>query len=529
MSRLGTLVANGMRAQRRQLRRAALLGVFVAASSIALLGLSGWFITAAAFAGTAGAAMVLAFNYMLPSAAIRMLAIVRTGARYGEALASHAAALGMIAGIRAAAFRGIAALPVRRALGVTSGDAIARIVNDLDAIEHAAVRRSAGATAAAALVSGAALALLGGVAAALALAAIFAAAIAGAHYLAKGLHAPALDLQEANASLKERLVQWIEAAPELRCYSLEQEALADIGQHAIGMEAAQIACADVHARLSLLHSSAIAIATASAFALSAGAGAPIAALAALAAAMTLDGVGPLLRRIAAGPQVRSAEARIETLLGEPSAPPDSTRMPTAPTLTFTRAGGGPVAKRIALLGSSGAGKTSLIEMLVGLRPAPPATAWLDGVDIAFLPHETLRAAFAWAPQDAMLIAGTVRDNLLLGAPDARDDALWQVLSDAAIDARVRELPQGLDSWIGENGERLSGGERRRIGLARAYLRAAPWLLLDEPTESLDRVTEEQIVERLDARLRRTGQGLVLASHRPHPHRLCASGLRLERA
>lgn len=529
MSRLDALVAKGTRGERGHLRRAMLLGILVAASSVALLGVSGWFITAAAFAGAAGAATALGFNYMLPSAAIRLLAIVRTGARYGEALASHAAALGMVAGIRVAAFRGIAALPVPRALGVTSGDATARIVNDLDAIEQAAVRRSAGAAAAAALASGIALALLGGLAAALLLAAIFVVALVGARHLANGLNRPARRLQEANAALKERLVGLVEAAPELRCYGLEQDALADIGLHAAAMEAAQIASADVHARLSLLQSGAIAIAAASLFALSAGAGAPIAALAALAAAMTVDGAAPLLRRIAAGPQERSTGARIEALLGEPVAASVPARVQAAPTLALARATEPQVANRIALLGRSGAGKTSLIEMLVGLRPALPASAWLDGVDIAFLPPETLRAAFAWLPQDATLIAGTVRDNLRLAAPDAHDDTLWQALSDAAIDARVRALPQGLNSWIGENGERLSGGERRRIALARAYLRPAPWLLLDEPTESLDEVTERAVVERLEARLQRTGQGLVLASHRPLPHRLCAPDQRLEYA
>jgi ATP-binding cassette subfamily C protein CydC len=118
-----------------------------------------------------------------------------------------------------------------------------------------------------------------------------------------------------------------------------------------------------------------------------------------------------------------------------------------------------------------------------------------------------------------MIAGTVRANLALAGTRA-DEALWDALADAALEARVRALPQGLDTWIGENGERLSGGERRRLSLARALLRDAPWMLLDEPTEGLDAATEALIVERLDARLKRTGQGLILVSHRPAPRALC---------
>ncbi|RZM25786.1 MAG: ATP-binding cassette domain-containing protein, partial [Sphingomonas sp.] len=85
---------------------------------------------------------------------------------------------------------------------------------------------------------------------------------------------------------------------------------------------------------------------------------------------------------------------------------------------------------------------------------------------------------------------------------------------------IEALPNGLDTWIGEHGVRLSGGERRRLSLARAYLVRAPWLLLDEPTEGLDATTERCVAERLSARLARTGQGLVMVSHRPAMVALC---------
>jgi ATP-binding cassette subfamily C protein CydC len=160
--------------------------------------------------------------------------------------------------------------------------------------------------------------------------------------------------------------------------------------------------------------------------------------------------------------------------------------------------------RLAVVGPSGCGKTTAVETLLGLRGETT------------LP----RAAFAWLPQDAALIAGTVRDNLRLADPKATDEQMWGVLEAAALADRIRAAPLGLSAFLGDDGERLSGGERRRLALARAYLRDAPWLLLDEPTEGLDAATEATVVERLRQRLEQTGQGLVLISHRPAPAAVC---------
>jgi ATP-binding cassette subfamily C protein CydC len=139
---------------------------------------------------------------------------------------------------------------------------------------------------------------------------------------------------------------------------------------------------------------------------------------------------------------------------------------------------------------------------------------VGGADIGRVDVQALRAVFAYAPQEVQLITGSVRENLLLGDAAARDDELWAALYDAGLDARIRAAAQGLDHWIGDDGCRLSGGERRRLALARALLRPAPWLLLDEPTEGLDPRTEAQLVRRLRRRLARTGQGLIVVSHRP---------------
>jgi ATP-binding cassette subfamily C protein CydC len=183
-----------------------------------------------------------------------------------------------------------------------------------------------------------------------------------------------------------------------------------------------------------------------------------------------------------------------------------------------------------ITGPSGSGKTTILERLVGLRRIAKARITVGGVDILALNPETLRACFAYAPQDAALLAGSVRENLRISCGAEADEAsLWVALRDAALDERVRALPDGVDTWIGENGAALSGGERRRLGLARAYLRPAPWLLLDEPTAGLDRATEALVVARLQTRLVRTGQGALIVSHRPAPLAICTTVLHIGEA
>ena len=526
---LASLLAEQRRAQRRLLLRAAIFAALVAAASVILLGLSGWFITAAALAGSAGVVVAQAFNYMLPAAAIRLLAIVRTGARYGERLASHEAAFGALARLRPALFRALAAGPVNRALALGTGEATARLIGDVDAVETRFVRLSAPWGIAAALASGIGLIVMGGPAPALATLACLVLLLLGADRLARRLEAPGRAVQRATGVLREEFATLTDAAPELRCFGLEGWAAQRLDAASRTLAAAQRAQANAAGWFELLHAAAVALAAGLALLLSLGAGAPIAALSALAAAMTIDGAAPALRAMADRGRLREAEARLDNVVSWTCAlPAPVAPAPAAPTITLRS----PVVaslqpgERVALVGPSGIGKTTLVEALVGLRVPVAAAVALDGVDLAVLPADTLRRSFGWTPQDAALLAGSVRDNLLLANPDAGDATLWQALHDAALDDVVRALADGLDGWVGHDGTRLSGGERRRLSLARAYLADAPWLLLDEPSEGLDVETERRVAERLAARLDRTEQGLILVSHRPAMTALCARRLDL---
>ena len=518
-----------IRAQRRRhaegLLLAAVCAVVVGAASTLLLGVSGWFITGAALAGVAGLGAAQAFNVLLPSATIRLLAILRTGARYGERLAGHAAALRSLAAIRPVLFASLAAAPPAEALALSGGEASARLVQDVDAVETRFVRLSAPWGAGAAVAAGVALGALAGWAAALAILLSATAAILVARALARRLSAPAgREIQIRMGALKDAAASLAAAAPELRAYGLEAwagETLATQGQ---AVDASRLDAARARGWIALSQAVILGLAVAAAVALAAPAGAALAALAGLAAAMAVDGVANLAAAFDQDGAAGEAADRLDAVLRH--APPAATALHLRdPGLRLLNEDFAP-GDRIAITGPSGAGKTTLLERLVALRPVTPGAMALGGADLAHLDPAVARAVFAYAPQDAALIAGTVADNLRLAAPDASEDQMWEALRDAALEERIRAAPAGLKAWLGDNGERLSGGERRRLALARAYLRPAPWLLLDEPTESLDATTEALVLERLTARLDRTRQGVVLVSHRPAPLAICGRRLSL---
>jgi ATP-binding cassette, subfamily C, bacterial CydC len=516
---LSKLVAEQRRRQAGPLIMAAAASAVVGAGSTALLGLSGWFITGAALAGAAGLAAAQAFNVLLPSATIRLLAILRTAARYGERLQGHAAALDALAAIRPRLFAALAAAPPREALAISRGEAAARLVQDVDAVETRFVRLSAPWGAAAGVGMALALGALAGIAPALAILAAVALHLVLARLLTRRLSAPAgAAIQAAGGELKEALAAFAAAAPELKVYGAQGPALDRIAELGGRLDALKVRAARAQGMLGLSEGALTGLTVAAVLALAAPASAPLAALAALAAVMAIEAVAPIARAFEQDGAAEAAGERLDAILRHTpaSALPARAARPALRLQGLELAPGG----RLALTGPTGSGKTTRLEQLVGLRPAPAGVFALDGQDGASLAPAALRPAFAYAPQDAALLAGTVRENLKLAAPAADDEALWAALDDAALAERVRALPQGLDTWLGEAGERLSGGERRRLSLARALLRDAPWLLLDEPTEGLDPATEARVVARLDARLRETGQGLVLVSHRKAPLALC---------
>lgn len=171
----------------------------------------------------------------------------------------------------------------------------------------------------------------------------------------------------------------------------------------------------------------------------------------------------------------------------------------------------PAGARVALVGASGAGKSTVLDLLLRFLEPTGGTVRLDGTDLATIPRSALRERIGLVEQDSPVLDGTLRENLLLGAPQATDDELAEVLRLTRLTKLVDRLPQELDTPVGARGVTLSGGERQRVTIARALLRRPGLLLLDEATAHLDSATEEALHEVLAGRS--TGSTVIVVAHR----------------
>ena len=167
---------------------------------------------------------------------------------------------------------------------------------------------------------------------------------------------------------------------------------------------------------------------------------------------------------------------------------------------------------LALVGPSGCGKSTLLSVLLGLHRPQSGSVRVGGVELAELDLAAWRAQLAWVPQRPHLFNASIADNVRLARRDASRDEIWAAIVDAGLADVVLKLPRGLDTVLGEGGVGLSAGERQRLALARAFVRDARLLLLDEPTANLDGQTELEVARAI-ARLSR-GRTVVLVAHRP---------------
>lgn len=486
----------------------------VSVSAVMLLGISGWFLTGAAVAGAAGVLAAQAFNYLLPSAAIRFFAIARTVLRYGERYTGHSAALRAMAELRPALLARVLNAKPQHSLQLSRGEASSRFIQDVTTLENALVMRSAPWAGGAGILTALLLTLMASPWAALVLLVFIAGAVAAGLYINRRLANEASDAA-VMGELKARFFSLMTLLPDIRAYDLRDALLAELQDlearlfvaktRTVNKEAVSTAITTVLTGLCL---AGIAMASLSR-------PLPHMALALLAGSMAFESVTILTRAMNQKAGIDQAMARVAEIHDQPQTTPvDSQFSATLNGQAF------PLDRslRLRIDGPSGSGKTRLIEGLIGLRGDAGAPD-----------------RFALCPQDAALLTGTIRENLLMGLSDttlksldrtAQEAMIWDALSIACLQYRVKALPKGLDTWIGDSGVTLSGGEHKRLALARALMRDAPILILDEPTEGLDMATEAQVVAHLIQRLATHPQGLILISHREGPRILADQVIRL---
>lgn len=491
--------------RRGKLALGAALAALTGLAGIALLGLSGWFITATGLAGLSAAA-ALAFDVFRPSAGIRGLALARTASRYAERLATHEATLSLLAALRERLFRGWAQPGAARALLARPARLLFRLTADVDALDTLYLRLLVpfGAALAASAFAGLALGLVHP-ALGLGLAGLMLGMAVGLPFWAarrgrRAAERSALALE----ALRARVIDLVAGQTELvlagRLPAQQARVMAAEARQAEAEAALNRAEAGAGFALGAAGSLALAGTLAGvAWLVGEGRiGAPVAAFALLVALAAFEPLGALRRGALEFGRTRLAARRLAPRLA-PAAPAAPLPCPPPGFALVVEGlsaghGAGPVlhdvsfalraGERLALIGPSGAGKSTLLAALAG-EIAPLAGR------VASLPQARLGQA-------THLFRESLAENLRLAAPGADQARLWQALEEAGLAETCRAMPGGLQARLGEGGLGLSGGQRRRLALARLLLREAPLWLLDEPSEGLDGALAREVLTKIKA-------------------------------
>lgn len=519
LSSLKPIVRLFLTARRRGLLLGAALSATTVSAGIALLGLSGWFITATGIAGLS-AATIAAFDIFMPSAGIRLLALGRTASRYGERLATHDATLSVLAALRERLFRGWAAPGAARELARRPARLLFRLTGDIDALDSLYLRVlvPAGVAIVAAFATSVALGLMDR---------LFGLA-AGSVLLVAGLGIPLFAGRRATKhvrrrthgieAIRARTIDLVAGQTDLLMagrLDAQRTAIADADHYAAAADdrlnriEAGITIGLGFTATALLTGALLAVA---ALAHGGAVSPPVAVLGILIAFAAVEPFGALRRGAMELGRTLMAARRIAPRL---SADDEELHHSAAPlpgfALRLSRVSAGhdtetPVlhnidldlqlGEKLALVGTSGAGKSTLLSLLAAEMRASQGS--VECVDATLLTQRT------------ELFQDSLRGNLLLASPDAPDTALREALAAAGLLQDVAALPRGLDTPLGEGGMGLSGGQSRRLALARLFLRDTPLWLLDEPTEGLDGATARDVIRRLVEKA--NGRSLVIATH-----------------
>lgn len=521
------------------------LAIITLLASIGLLTLSGWFLAGTAIAGPAG---LYTFNYLLPAAGVRGAAITRTAGRYAERVVSHDATFRVLAHLRVFAFQKILPLSPGGIARFRQSELLNRLVADVDTLDHLYLRVISPLVAA--------IVIIAAVTFGLSYIDINLALTLGAILLGLLLLVPFVfyragkpigrDLTNLRGLYRSQLTSWLQGQAELSVFGALHRfraSLDEIEQRWMIRQKQQASLAGLAQALMILASGLTVTLILWLAAAGIGGNNQPGALLALFVFTSLAAFEALLPVAGAFQhlgQVIASATRVAQLMEQkpevtfpasgPAVAPQvalevtglsftypQQPLPVLQNISLSLAAG----EHIALLGRTGCGKSTLLQLLTRAWDANEGIISLNEKPLASYDEDTLRQMMTVVSQRVHIFSSTLRENLLLACPAATDEQLNTVLEQVGL-ANLLDNNEGLNAWMGDGGRPLSGGEQRRLGIARALLHPAPLLLLDEPTEGLDAETEQQILTLLRQHCQH--RSLIIVTHRlyglEHMDRIC---------
>lgn len=507
------------------------LGVATVAANVGLLSLSAYLISAAAL-------KPLLVSLSVPIYLVRLFGVSRAFARYAERIVSHSLTFRLLKDLRTWFYGRLEPLAPALLQHRRSGDLLSRLVDDVDELENVYLRIFSPLVVAAvtALLT---FVLLYAFAPVLAFTAVGFLIAAGVglplliNTLASGLGSRQLELR---AALNDGFVEGVQGVQDLLAVggaAGRQRKLSEINRKLGQTQERMALITGLRAALGDLLMNLAAL-TLLVLAIPLVAGGEIRgvylAFLALVVLSSFEAIQPLGEAFQfLGRSLAAGKRLFEVVDDAPpvSDPAHPAPVPEEPGLEFRRVGfsyeaGGERAlkevsfslepgKRVAVVGPSGAGKSTLASLALRFWDPTEGAVCMGGRDLRECLQEEVRAGFGVVAQDTHIFGDSMRGNLLLARPDATDAELLEALDQARLGEFVRGIPRGLDSWAGEQGLGLSGGERQRLAIARALLKDAPVLILDEPTANLDTITEKELMRSIRELMR--GRSVLLITHR----------------
>jgi ATP-binding cassette, subfamily C, bacterial CydC len=506
------------------------LSILTLFASVFLLSLSGWFLASTAVVGAAG---LYTFNYLLPAAGVRAAAIIRTASRYAERLVDHNTTFKILAYLRTLAFKKILPLSNNQLAQYQKADLLNRFIVDIDALDHLYLKLFSPIVTALVMI----VALFVGLSyinfpIALIISIVLTITLLAVPvvFYHAGKHLGET-LAKQQSEYRSLLINYLQGQAELTLFNAQDRYRAKLDQ----LESEWLYHQKRQSTLMALSSSLVVLIAGfltllvlwliTQYTLS-----PLVALFVFVCLASSEILAPIPGAFIFLGQVLASASRTTALFSQT---PDIKFVQQGKSIDFTTATlqfddicfsypNQPFAvlnhfsltieagEHIGLIGKTGCGKSTLLSLVTRTWEPASGDILINHIPINQLDEATLRQTIAVVPQVITIFSDTLRQNLLIGNPSATDKQLADVLHQVEL-SKLLTTEQGLDLPLGQGGRSLSGGEIRRIGIARALLHNAPLVLMDEPTESLDQQTEQQII----ALIKQTCQGktLLMVTHR----------------